>query len=174
MTVVSHTLTTLTRTVVVSVALAVTAAGLVLAGGTAASASGTSSDSTSSARLAMSSDSYESRVQHYINRKRAAHGLRALRFERCTDGVAEAWAANLATTGGFFHQDTAHILNVCHARYAGETLGRGGYSPKALVKAWMRSPYHRPILLSRHAKRIGIGANLVGGQWVTAANFTRL
>lgn len=171
----SRALTGLTRTLLVSTALAVTTAGLVVAGSTSASAveSGTDGDIASTARLALSSDTYESRVQHFINQKRKAHGLGTLRFESCTDGVAEAWAVNLAATGAFFHQDTAKILNSCSARYAGETLGRGGYSPKALVKAWMRSSVHRPILLSKHAKRIGIGAVNVGGRWVTAANLTR-
>jgi uncharacterized protein YkwD len=168
----------LTQSLLTSTALVVGSVGLVVLGAGSASSTGLGAEGTdgagaAGARLAMSSDSYESRVQHYVNRKRAAHGLRALRFERCTDGVAEAWSSNLAVTGSFVHQDTGDILGTCHARYAAETLGRGGYSPKALVRAWMRSPYHRPILLSRKATRIGIGANLVGGTWVTAANFTR-
>jgi uncharacterized protein YkwD len=155
-------------------AVAVTVVGHLVLGAGAASSATPGTDGGAGARLAVSSDSYESRVQHLVNRRRAAHGLRALRFERCTDRVAEAWSATLAVSGSLLHQDPATILGTCHARYAGETLGRGGYSPKALVRAWMRSPYHRPVLLSRKATRIGIGANRVGDAWVTAASFTRL
>jgi uncharacterized protein YkwD len=154
-------------------AVAVAVIGLLVpAADAASSAPGTARGA--GARLAVSSDSYESRVQHHVNRRRAAHGLRALRFDRCTDGVAEAWSASLAVSGSLLHQDPATILGTCRARYAGETLGRGGYSPRALVRAWMRSPYHRPVLLDRKATRIGIGANRVDGAWVTVASFTRL
>ena len=39
---------------------------------------------------------------------------------------------------------------------------------------WMESPGHRRILLSRDARRIGIGANhSTSGGWVVAANFVR-
>ena len=174
----SRALTRLGRTLRVSTALAACAAGLVVAGSTTASAASVTDSAAdrvgaSTARLALSSDAYESRVQHYINRKRAAHGLGTLRFESCTDGVAEAWAVNLATAGALVHQDAANVMGACQARYSGETLGRGGYSPKALVRAWMRSSVHRPILLSPQARRIGIGAVNVGDRWVTTANFTR-
>jgi uncharacterized protein YkwD len=155
-------------------AVTVTVVGLVVLGAGSAASAAPGADGRAGARLAVSSDSYEARVQHHVNLRRAAHGLRALRFERCTDGVAEAWSADLAVSGSLLHQDPATILGACHARYAGETLGRGRYSPKALVRAWMRSPYHRPVLLSRKATRIGIGANRVDGAWVTAASFTRL
>ena len=38
----------------------------------------------------------------------------------------------------------------------------------------MQSPPHRKVLLSKHAKRIGVGAYTDStGAWVTAANFTR-
>jgi uncharacterized protein YkwD len=39
---------------------------------------------------------------------------------------------------------------------------------------WMNSPAHKKVLLSRHARRIGVGAYQDKyGQWVTAANFTK-
>ncbi|MGA9749398.1 MAG: CAP domain-containing protein [Nocardioides sp.] len=130
---------------------------------------------TATARAATSSDSYEAKVQYLVNRKRAARGLSRLRFESCTDGTAERWAKRLATTGALYHQDAGTIMTLCHAHYAGETLGRGGFGPKGLVRTWMHSPSHRRVLLSRQAKRIGVGSYLNGrGQWVTAANFTRL
>lgn len=123
----------------------------------------------------MSADTYEQRVQYFVNRKRAAHGLRPLRFESCTDGTAERWALRLAASGTLVHQSVGDILAACHAYYAGETLGQGTFGPRGLVKTWMRSTLHRKVLLSRHARHIGVGTSLTGsGQWVTAASFTKL
>jgi uncharacterized protein YkwD len=123
---------------------------------------------------AMRSGSYEHRVQHWINVRRAHHGLRALRFSACADRAAERWGAHLALTDTFVHQSMWTIMNRCDARYAGETLGRGAITPKHLVRLWMHSPPHRAVLLSRHPRRIGIGAypNL-RGEWVVAADFMR-
>jgi uncharacterized protein YkwD len=170
-TAVSRALHRLTRTLGVGTVLAVTAAGLVT--GSAGTASSTE---TSGARVA-SSDTYEARVQRHLNRVRVRHGLRPLRFERCTDGLAESWSVRLATTRGLAHQDAGRMLSACRARWAAETLGRGAFSPKGLVRAWMRSPYHRAVLLSPKARRIGVGSRLVDGpagdEWVTAATFTR-
>jgi uncharacterized protein YkwD len=163
------TLRVLCNTVVVGTAFAVAAVGLLVAGGAAATGAGTAT----SARLAMSSDTYEQRVQSHVNRVRAAHDLGRLRFEGCTDRTAEGWASRLAATGTLVHQDIGTVLRRCDAAYAGETLGRGGFSPRGLVRAWMRSPDHRRVLLSAKARRIGVGSHLSGGQWVTAAEFTR-
>ncbi|HEX4976846.1 MAG TPA: CAP domain-containing protein [Nocardioides sp.] len=127
----------------------------------------------SSSILSMSSSTYESQVQYYVNRKRAARGLPKLRLESCTDSSAERWAQYLASSGQFFHQSMMDIIRRCDAYYAGETLGRGAISPKTLVTMWMNSPAHKSVLLSRHARRIGVGAYVSGGQWVTAANFTK-
>jgi uncharacterized protein YkwD len=125
--------------------------------------------------MSMSNDTYESKVRYFINKRRAKHGLAKLSFESCTDGVAERWARKLADTGTFYHQDMGSVLNRCDAYYAGETLGKGAISPYRLVQLWMQSPPHRHVLLSKNAKRIGVGAYVDGsGLWVTAANFTKL
>ena len=128
---------------------------------------------TTSSVMSMDSGAYESRVQYYINQKRAARGLPKLRLESCTDGTAERWAKYLATNNEFYHQSMSTIINKCNAYYAGETLGRGAISPRQLVYLWMHSPAHKDVLLSRHARRIGVGAYVADGQWVTAANFTK-
>lgn len=128
----------------------------------------------SSSVLSMSSGTYESQVQYYVNKRRAARGLVKLRLESCTDGTAERWAKYLVTQNAFYHQDMGSILNKCNAYYAGETLGRGSISPRQLVSLWMNSPAHKDVLLSRHARRIGVGSYVDShGQWLTAANFTK-
>lgn len=124
--------------------------------------------------MSMSSGTYESRVQYWINVRRSHHGLGKLRIQSCTDGTAERWADFLATNDEFYHQDMGYILDKCNAYYAGETLGRGAISPKRLVYLWMHSPAHRIVLLSPHARRIGIGAYPDRlGEWVVAADFMR-
>jgi uncharacterized protein YkwD len=128
----------------------------------------------SSRVMSMSSETYEAKVQYFINKRRAERGLPKLSFESCTDGTAERWAQKLATSNEFYHQSMGNILDRCRAYYAGETLGKGAISPHRLVYLWMHSPAHRHVLLSKHAKRIGVGAAMDGnGSWVTAANFTK-
>jgi uncharacterized protein YkwD len=123
---------------------------------------------------AFASDTYESRVQYWINVQRKHHGLRALRLASCTDKVAENWSSYLASTDGFYHQSMTKLLNECNAYYAGETLGRGTIKPYTLVNMWMHSTEHRHVLLSSHPTRIGIGATPNSrGEWVTCANFMR-
>ena len=124
--------------------------------------------------MSMSSSTYEARVQYWINVQRSRHSLGKLRLQSCTDGTAERWASYLAAHDAFYHQDMGNILNKCNAYYAGETLGRGSISPRRLVYLWMHSPAHRDVLLSRYAKRIGVGSYIDShGQWLTAANFTK-
>jgi uncharacterized protein YkwD len=158
------------RTFVAAVLTAVAATGLVSAG-TATSAS---ASAVAAASPAMTTDSYEQQVQYWINVRRTQHGLGRLTLAGCPDNVAESWGSYLAATGKFEHQSMTTVLNDCHAYYAGETLGRGAISPKRLVYLWMHSPAHRDVLLSPHARRIGIGAfpdRL--GQWVVAAEFMK-
>lgn len=128
----------------------------------------------SEARTMMSSDTYEAKVELYVNARRAEHGLRPLRFESCADLTAERWAERVASTGDLVHQSSGAIIDTCRVSYAAETLGRGGFGPRALVRSWMRSPLHRMVVLSPVARRIGVGSDLDGsGRWVTSASFTR-
>jgi uncharacterized protein YkwD len=129
----------------------------------------------SSARsaTAMAPDVYEARVQRWVNKRRAAHGLNRVRMSGCADRSAERWSRHLAARNAFYHQSMSAVLDRCNARYAGETLGRGSMWPRKLVRMWMHSPGHRAILLSGKAKRIGVGATRDGRGWVVAANFVR-
>ena len=122
----------------------------------------------------LSSGAYERGVQYWVNRQRARHGLRALRFASCTDAVAESWGQYLASNNAFYHQSMTTIMKRCHARWAGETLARGSVTPRGVVRMWMNSPPHRAVLMSRSPRTIGIGSYPNAyGQWVTAANFMR-
>ena len=140
------------------------------AGGLAAAAS----PATPEARSVMSSDTYEAKVELLVNARRAEHGLRPVHFESCADLTAERWAERVAATGDLVHQSSGAIIDACRVSYAGETLGRGSFGPRALVRSWMRSPMHRMVVLSPLARRIGVGSDLDdSGRWVTSASFTR-
>ena len=146
------------------------AAALAVPVGPAAAAS----PATPEARSVMSSDTYEAKVELLVNARRAEHGLRPLHFESCADMTAERWAERVASTGDFVHQSSGAIIDACRVTYAGETLGRGTFGPRALVRSWMRSPMHRMVVLSPLARRIGVGSDLDdSGKWVTSASFTR-
>lgn len=138
------------------------------------SGSAQAATATAAGSRALAPSTYETRVQRWVNRRRANHHLPRVRISRCPDRTAERWSRHLAATGRFYHQSMRTVLRRCDARYAGETLGRGSMRPKRLVRMWMKSPGHRKILLSRKARRIGIGAEPVGrGGWVVTANFVR-
>jgi uncharacterized protein YkwD len=134
----------------------------------------TASASNDGAVTASQADTYEGKVQYWVNRQRVQRGLPRVRLANCTDQVAEEWSKHLSTTGQFYHQSMADVLDACNAVYAGETLGRGTMGPRKLVRMWMQSDPHRVVLLSSKSRHIGIGANYDGtGRWVVAANFMR-
>ena len=155
-----------------AVGLALTAA--TLAAPAAAATAPTTFETTSVTMTAVALDTYEQRVQRLINKRRANHGLRRVRFARCANRVAEEWSRHLSETGLFEHRSMAEVLDRCNARYAGETLGRGTMGPRKLVRMWMRSPGHRAILLSPKPRRIGVGASPDdSGRLLVTANFIR-
>jgi len=150
-----------------AVILSLAALGLVVPAG-----STTAAPTASGALTAMTSDSYEAKVELYLNHRRAAHGLPPLRFDSCADRTAERSAERIVSTGDLVHQSSGAVFRACHVSYAGETLGRGRFGPRTLLRTWMTSPQHRAIVLSPLAKRIGVGSNLDGsGRWVTSASF---
>jgi uncharacterized protein YkwD len=134
----------------------------------------TASASTVSTKSVAEVDSYERKVQYWVNRQRVQRDLPRLTLADCPDSTAAVWSGHLASTGEFYHQSMTDVLDRCDATYAGETLGRGGMTPRGLVRLWMQSPPHRAVLLSAKPRRIGIGATYdTTGRWVVAANFVR-
>jgi uncharacterized protein YkwD len=155
------------RTTLVAM-IAVLAATLAILGATTAPAQ---AKLTLTQIQAMDADTYEVQVHTLINQQRAKRGLRKLRYDSCADGFSERWAQHLADSGRFYHQSLSPILNQCRARYAGEVIGRGYWSPGQMVRAWMKSTPHRRILLKGKPNKLGVGAVLDSqGRWVLTAN----
>ncbi len=174
----NHVLRPARKILTTALVTVVTAAGATVAAPSTASAApapaAVSLVATRAASPSFSTTFYEQQVQYWVNVQRKRHHLRALTLASCTDAVAEHWSAYLAANDAFYHQSMTGLLSRCHARYAGETLGRGSITPRTLVTMWMNSAPHRRVLMSSSPRRIGIGAvPNARGEWVVAANFMR-
>ncbi len=158
------------RTALIAV-VAVLAASFTVVAGTATSANAAMS---AGQIQSMAPSTYEKRVHGLINKVRARHGKRKLRFQSCTDYYAERWSQHLADSQQFYHQSLDPFFRRCGARYAGETLAKGTNTPGQMVQAWMRSPGHRRVMLGGLARRVGVAAVLDSrGTWVVTADYTR-
>jgi uncharacterized protein YkwD len=97
-----------------------------------------------------------------INAERARHGLRPLRPAPSLRRVAGAHARYMARVRRLRHTSadgtsaTRRIRRATHLRRTGEAIAFAA-SARALVRAWMASPPHRRLLLSRSFRVIGIG-----------------
>ena len=105
-----------------------------------------------------------------INDVRRAHGLRPIATSKGLRAAARHHSHDMMARGYFAHTSptgstlTQRVMGAGFITYgqwwAGETLawGSGSYgTPTAVVKAWMRSPEHRAILLSARYHLVGIG-----------------
>lgn len=106
-----------------------------------------------------------------VNRERRRRGLRALRVDRRLEIAAGRHARDMVARSYFAHRTPGGRTVVDRLRragylrgqstFVGETLawgssGRG--SPCGIVAAWLASPPHRAVLLSRRYREIGLAA----------------
>ena len=101
---------------------------------------------------------YANRLVTQVNKRRANHGLPALRLATCIDDFSATWATWLDTNNAFQHADMGKLMNRCNLVYASENLAgwSGSYSPSGIVTLWMHSDGHRQNILSRKARRVGV------------------
>jgi uncharacterized protein YkwD len=90
-----------------------------------------------------------------VNTERAEHGLPALQVSPGLTRSADAFAHRLMRRGQFRHE---RRIRVQRARYShvGEALAFN-LDVAGAVRAWMASPPHRGLLLSRKFKFAGAG-----------------
>lgn len=109
-----------------------------------------------------------------VNAERARHGLRPLAQHAVLERTSDRFARHLARTG-----DVAHgaRIRVPAGRFArvGEALahGRPTLSPAEAVRAWMASPPHRRLVLSRAMTHVGAGAARRGGGTIRVLHLAR-
>ena len=101
---------------------------------------------------------YANRLVAQVNKRRANHGLAALRLGTCIDNFSAAWATWLDTNNAFEHSDMGKLMSRCSLSYASENLAgwTGSYSPSGIVTMWMNSSGHRANILSRSARKVGV------------------
>jgi uncharacterized protein YkwD len=94
-----------------------------------------------------------------VNAARARHGLASLRPSDSLHRSASAFAAHLMRAQRFGH--ARRIRASPRFRTLGEALalrtGPRPWRPRATVRAWMRSPGHRALILSRDFRYAGAG-----------------
>jgi uncharacterized protein YkwD len=121
-----------------------------------------------SAAPAATADSVmRSAVLCLVNERRARRGLGALRADARVTRAAGRHARDMAARRYFAHQrpggpDLGDRMSAAGVRYraVGEAIAYGcgrRATPRATVRAWMNSPPHRDILLSRRYGTAGVG-----------------
>jgi uncharacterized protein YkwD len=101
-----------------------------------------------------------------VNKARTSNGLRGFAWSRTLARAATRHARDMSRRGYFAHQraggpslGTRVRAAGFRGRNVGEAIAYGCGSlstPASIVRAWMNSPPHRAILLSRRS-RVGIG-----------------
>lgn len=93
-----------------------------------------------------------------VNAERVRHGRVPLAQHATLERSSERFARRLVRTGRFAHDTRIHVPAGRFTRL-GEALAQGErLSPAEAVRAWMRSPPHRRLLLSRQFTHAGAGA----------------
>jgi uncharacterized protein YkwD len=101
---------------------------------------------------------YAKRLVTQVNKRRANHGLPALRMATCIDSFSASWATWLDSNNAFQHADMGRLMSRCGLTFASENLAgwSGSYSPSGIVTLWMKSDGHRQNVLSRKARKVGV------------------
>ena len=150
-------------------ALLIAAAAFVAAIGTTTDALAAPSgcSNASAAAAAVPAPAVGSAVRCLVNLQRSRHGLGPLQRSERLRLAASAHSADMVARSFFDHVSPggATLLDrVRRAGYRGRTLGEdigwGTYdlgTPAAIVQAWLQSPPHRAVILSRKFREIGVG-----------------
>jgi uncharacterized protein YkwD len=110
---------------------------------------------------------FEDALLREIDDARVERGLDGLREHNGLDRAADDQATWMAAANVLAHRPDllGRLRPACpHQRLWGENLAwmpRGGHLAKRTVRAWLRSPPHRELLLTRKLDVVGVGA--VGG-----------
>jgi uncharacterized protein YkwD len=113
---------------------------------------------TAAPAIAGASARAEKKMLRKVNAARGAHGLRPLRASRSLGGSAGRYAHWMLRADYFGHQPRIRASS----RYSrlGENLAwHPGRSPRVrfTVRAWLRSPPHRALMLSSGFRWLGAG-----------------
>lgn len=114
----------------------------------------------------------ESTLLDLINHARTKRGLAALRLNAALDRAALSHSREMLSHGWFSHlsiggggycgrlRRTGYSRNGYRSWAVSEVIGRGAGArgtPQVIFTAWMRSSYHRSVLLGKRWRDVGIG-----------------
>ena len=122
---------------------------------------------------AMSNATFGKKLHQQTNSSRAFRDIKKLKYHTCVDRYAQRQANRMAKKRKMYHQNLDVILAKCKLSRVGENVATGFTSPKANVKAWLKSPGHRRNMLNRKYTRLGIGVAKAGGRTYTVQVFGR-
>jgi uncharacterized protein YkwD len=135
-----------------------------------AAAQGACADTTA-APGAASADQVESAVRCLVNATRAGQGLPALRASGRLDAAAARHSSDMVRRRYFEHVSPSGATLADRVRRTGYLSGAADWavgedigwgtgplaSPESIVQAWMNSPPHRRVILSRRFREAGVG-----------------
>lgn len=115
---------------------------------------------------------WQKRVLKLTNKKRARHGLKPVRYSKCAKKYARRWAKKMAAEDFFEHQDLSGLLSCPKVWVAGENIAMGYSKPGEVVRAWMKSPGHRAIILDKRFTQLSsVGVQAPNGDVYWVQNF---
>ena len=105
------------------------------------------------------------RVLVLFNKQRAARGLGALKTDAKLTRAAQSHSDDMLRRGYFAHDGPQGTWDVRLRRYVRRRVvaeilsyGAGRYAtPSGMVNAWMQSPTHRDVILTRALRLVGLG-----------------
>lgn len=120
-------------------------------------------------------NSYEKQLLSLVNKQRTKHGLRQVRVNAKLMDASRGHSAEMGRLKYFSHDSRVPRGEHWSSRIVRYGYGRRGYSswkageniywgaslyssPVACVAAWMKSPGHRAVILTKDFRDIGVGA----------------
>ena len=181
----------LPRLAAATAGLALVASGLNLSGTTEAAPSAGLEQPAGIALASSSSTSFEKQVLSLVNKARAKKrkcgattykAAKPLKWNSKLALAAERHSRDMSTRDYFSHtgengSSPYSRIKATGYRYkaAGETLAAGYATPSAVVNAWLKSPGHCKIVMSKSYTQVGIGYYSGGGTYrhYTGASFAK-
>ena len=183
--------TRLSRIIAAAAGLAVLAGGLSLAASTETAPPASLEHQAVKPLAAISSQSFEKQVLTLINKARAKKrscgttaypAAKALKRSAKLALAAERHSRDMSAKDYFSHTSASGKspftrIKATGYKYkaAGENIAAGYTTPKAVVNAWLKSPGHCKILMSKSYTQVGIGHYKGGGRYrhYVTADFAR-
>jgi uncharacterized protein YkwD len=143
-----------------------TAAAVLVAGASISAAKTPTSAAHGSRNVLTRLPALDLRIAAAINAVRLQHGLPKLRVSRPLHSAADDHSYDMARHGFFSHDSHdgtspwARLAHFYRFRSAGETLlwSAGDVAATTVVREWLASPEHRPILLAAGFRDLGVSA----------------